>query len=56
MTPDDRDEIVKTIVKDTLAERFTPDEFVFRSHSGSAHLRRVRRRGRQPIPAHQNHL
>ena len=29
MTPDERDEIVKTIIRDTLAERFTPDEFVF---------------------------
>ena len=29
MTPDERDEIVKTIVRDTLAERFTPDEFLF---------------------------
>ena len=29
MTPDERDKIVKTIVRDTLAERFTPDELVF---------------------------
>ncbi len=29
MTPDKRDKIIKTIVRETLAERFTADEFVF---------------------------
>ena len=29
MTPDERDDIVKTIIRDTLAEHFTPEEFVF---------------------------
>ena len=29
MTPQERDKIVKTIIRDTLAERFTDDEFIF---------------------------
>ncbi len=29
MTPQERDEIIRTIVRDTLAERFSTDEFVF---------------------------
>ena len=29
MTPDERDKIIKDVIRETLAERFTDDEFVF---------------------------
>ncbi len=29
MTPDERDKIIKSIIRETLAERFSDDEFVF---------------------------
>ena len=40
-----RDEIVKTIVRETLAERFTDDEFAFGSFHSSIYSSICRRNG-----------